>query len=87
MTSLYRQETQVRVVKSWLKHRQQAGSLFQSLSGAYELFLSGAIITLGPQNRPGAGRVGGKATEPPPCQPVSLATHQLPEVRILPLHR
>lgn len=90
MTSLYRQETQVGVVKSRLKQKQLVGSLLQSLSGAYEQLLSGPSSLLGPRTDPlggGRGRKGGNATEPHPCQPVILATHQRPDVRIGPFYR
>lgn len=75
ISSLYRQEMQVRAVKSWLKHKQLVGSLFPGRSSAYELILCEPSSPLGPRADPGQRGVRGKATEPHLCQPFILATH------------
>lgn len=54
ITSHYRQETQVRVVKSWLEGKQLVGSLFQSLLVPMNLFSLGIISHV----QEGTGQVG-----------------------------
>ena len=54
ITSQYRQETRVRVVKSWLERKQLAGSLFQSLLVPMNRFSLGIITHV----QEGTGQVG-----------------------------
>lgn len=89
MTSLYRQETQVGVVKSWLKQKQLVGSLSRAFLVPTSSSSLGHHHPWAPKQTHcgGVGRKGGKATEPHPCQLVILATHQCPDVRISPFYR